>query len=111
MIDGRKPMHDQLLKELDYLAQMRAKELANIEEFDAKLKGCHDRMDRWEMRTEMCERLRDSLEIFQAGLDALRDIGSTPVPPVPPKDEEQALASAIGECFYEDRYKLERSGA
>ena len=47
-----------------------------IDDQTIKLAEAHTLMERFEQRTEMCFKLKEGLEDFQAGLDALADTTS-----------------------------------
>ena len=84
MIDGRDKMLDNVENELRFLTSMRISALEGIalhekliDEHTIKLAEAHELMDRFEQRTEMVVKLQESLNDFQAGLDALVDMGYT----------------------------------
>ena len=77
MINGRDEMMDSVTKELTFLKKMRQSALDNIA-VQEKLIEAKELLERFEKRTEMCETLQESLNDFQAGLDALSESKGEP---------------------------------
>ena len=85
MINGRDEMLENVNKELTFLKKMRQSALDNIamqekliEMNRTKLLEANELMERFEQRTEMCWKLSNSLNDFQAGLDALSESKGEP---------------------------------
>ena len=85
MINGRDEMLENVNKELTFLKKMRQSTLDNIamqekliEMNRTKLLEANELMERFEQRTEMCWKLSNSLNDFQAGLDALSESKGEP---------------------------------
>ena len=85
MINGRDEMLTSVNKELTFLDSMResAQETISvqkklIEVNETKLREADEMYARFMQRTEMCEKLRDGLNDFQAGLDALSESKGVP---------------------------------
>ena len=85
MINGRDVMLDSVKTELTFLKKMRQSALDNIamqekliEMNRTKLLEANELMERFEQRTEMCWKLSNSLNDFQAGLDALSESKGEP---------------------------------
>ena len=85
MINGRDVMLDSVKTELTFLKKMRQSALDNIamqekliEMNRTKLCEAHDMMARFEQRADMCCKLQESLNDFQAGLDALSESKGEP---------------------------------
>lgn len=80
MIDGRSVMLNSVNNELEYLESMRLSvdETIEIQQNliamnQTKLREANELMERFKKRTDMCFQLKESLEDFQTGLDALAD--------------------------------------